>query len=106
MAYSLSQRTGGVVAQQLDHLIERDVLVMGALLGFGRGGEDRLGQPVALAQALRQAEPTQLPGGLVRLPAAPGDVAADDDLDGQDVDLPAEHHPAAQGLDGDLVVVA
>ena len=38
------------------HRVEVDVLVVLAQLGLGRGREDRLGQPVALAQARRQRD--------------------------------------------------
>ena len=52
----------------LDHLVEADVLVVLALLGLRRRREDRLGQPVALAQARRAAA---MPQTVPRSPGTP-----------------------------------
>ena len=65
----------------VDHRVEVDVLVVLAVLGLGRRREDRLGQPVALAQPGRQRDAADRAARLVLLPAGAGEVAADDDLD-------------------------
>ena len=46
----------GQSADVLDHRVEVDVLVVLALLGLGRGREDRLRQSIALAQTGRQRD--------------------------------------------------
>ncbi|MNV31585.1 hypothetical protein D3C71_1228970 [compost metagenome] len=46
--------------------------------GLGRGGEDRLGQLLGLAQAVGQLDAADLAGALVVLPAAADQVAAGD----------------------------
>ncbi len=60
------------------------------------GREERLRQPLALAQADRQRDAADGAGSLVVLPAGAGEVAANDDLDREDLDASAEHHPPAQ----------
>ena len=67
---------------------------MVADLSLGGGGVDGLGQLLGLLQALGQLDAADLAGLLVAGPAASGDVAADDALDGQHGQL-AAHHAAA-----------
>src|SRR5690606_24335534 len=61
---------GQVGAGQLDRGVEVDVLVVGADRGLGRGGEDRFGQPLGLAQAVGQGDAADPAGALIVLPAA------------------------------------
>ena len=75
-----------------------------ALLGLRRWREQRFREPIA--EAIGQGDPADLARLLIRLPAAARDIAADDDLDRQDVDLAAQHHPTAERLGGGLVIVA
>ena len=63
------------------HRLERDVLVVP---GFGLGGrrEDRLREPVGLDQAAGQGGAADGPGLAILAPAAAGEVAPDDALEG------------------------
>ena len=65
-----------------------DVLVV-ALDRLRRGREDRLREPVRLAQPLRQRVARRLPAALVVLPAGAGEVAANDAFDRQHLEPPA-----------------
>ena len=87
---------GEVLFQHLDALLVGDVLVVVAQVGLGAGGVDGLGQLVRLTQALGQGDAADLAGLLVAGPAAAGDVAADDALDGQHGQLAAEHAVALE----------
>ena len=87
---------GEVLFQHVDALLIRDVLVVVAQVGLGAGGVDGLGELVRLAQALGQGDAADLAGLLVAGPAAAGDVAADDALDGQHGQLAAEHAVALE----------
>ena len=87
---------GEVLFQHLDALLVGDVLVVVAQIGLGAGGVDGLGQLIRLAQALGQGDAADLAGLLVAGPAAAGDVAADDALDGQHGQLAAEHTVALE----------
>lgn len=69
---------------------------MVADLGLGGGSVDRLGQLVGLLQAFRQLDAAHLAGLLVAGPAAAGDVAAHDALDGQHGQLTAHHAVAVE----------
>ena len=85
---------GELLFQHIDALLVGDILVVIADLGLGGGGVDRLRQLLGLLQALGQLDAADLAGLLVAGPAASGDVAADDALDGQHGQL-AAHHAAA-----------
>jgi len=65
-------------------------------LSLGGGGVDGLGQFVGLFQALGQLDAAHLAGLLVAGPAAAGDVAAHDALDGQHGQLAAHHAVAVE----------
>ena len=69
---------------------------MVAQVGLGAGGVDGLGQLVRLLQALGQGDAADLAGLLVAGPAAAGDVAADNALDGQHGQLAAQHAVALE----------
>ena len=87
---------GEVRADELGGLLERDVLVVVADLGLGRGREHRLGELRRLQQSLRQPLAVHGPVGAVLLPGRAGDVAADDALDRQHLGAAAQHDAAAQ----------
>ncbi len=54
---------------------------MDADLGLRGRREDRLGKDVGLFQARREGDPADRPGGTVIVPAAPGEISADDTFD-------------------------
>lgn len=87
---------GELLFQHLDALFVGDVLVVVADLGLGGGSVDRLGQLVGLLQALGQLDAAHLAGLLVAGPAAAGDVAAHDALNGQHGQLTAHHAVAVE----------
>ena len=87
---------GELLFQHLDALFVGDVLVVVADLGLGGGSVDRLGQLVGLLQALGQLNAAHLAGLLVAGPAAAGDVAAHDALNGQHGQLTAHHAVAVE----------
>ena len=89
----IAHALGQVRANRLHHRIEIDVLVMVAHGGLGRGGEDRLGQLLGLAQAVGQFNAADLAGALVILPAAADEVAAGDGFHRYRLEL-AGHHGA------------
>ena len=72
-----------------------DVLVV-AGLGLGRRREDRLRQPVRLAQASRQRNAANCAGFAVILPARAGEISARDAFDRQRLGLPHEHRAAVE----------
>ena len=86
---------------QLRGALEVDRLVV-ALVGLGGRGEDRCRQALGLAQARRQLDAGDAPGGLVVLPARAGDVAAHHALDGQHPQLAHRHRAPADVL-GDVL---
>ena len=69
---------------------------MVADLGLGGRSVDRLGQLVGLLQAFRQLDAAHLAGLLVAGPAAAGNVAAHDALNGQHGQLAAHHAVAVE----------
>src|SRR5580704_15457961 len=73
LADALGQRA---VADQLGGALEVDVLVV-ALGGLSRRGEDRFGQPVGFAETGRHRDPAHLAGPLVVLPPRAAQVATD-----------------------------
>jgi len=87
IAYALGQ----VRTDRLHHRIEIDVLVMVADGGLGRGGEDRFGQLLGLAQAVRQLDAADLAGALVVLPATADQVTAGDRLHRDRLELAGDH---------------
>jgi len=66
--------------------------------GLGRGGEDRLGQLLGLAQAVGQVDAADLAGALVVLPAAADQVAAGDRFHRHRLQLAGDHR--ALGVQG------
>jgi hypothetical protein len=90
----------GRVPQPLDDLppahrtglLEVQRLVVAAR-GLGRGREDRLGQPVSIAEAFGQRHAAHGSALLVLAPARPGQVPAYHELDGDDLSGPADHDP-------------
>ena len=94
-AQLLEQRA---VADDLGGAVEVHVLVVVADLGLGRGREDRLGQLLGLLQPVRQLDPADRAGGLVVLPARPGDVAAHDALHRHHLEPLDQHRAAAELL--------
>ena len=69
---------------------------MVADLCLGGGGVDGLGQLIGLLQALGQLDAAHLAGLLVACPAATGNVAAHNALDGQHGQLAAHHAVAGE----------
>src|SRR5262249_29467705 len=67
-----------------------------SVFGLRRRREDRLRQLVALPQAGRQLDAADTPAGLILLPAAAGQIAANDALDRHDLGLAAEHRAAVE----------
>src|SRR5919106_571704 len=68
-------------ADDLRGALEVDVLVVVAELGLGRRGEDRLGQPLGLAQPSRKLDAAHRTRLAVLAPPGPGQVAANHALD-------------------------
>ena len=87
-----------MVAKDAGRFFGGDVFVVAAQGGLGRRGIERLLEPVALAHATRQFDPAHGPRGLVFLPARARQIAADDRLDRQDLELFDQHRAAAQDL--------
>ena len=82
---------GELLLQHGDALLVGDILVVVADLSLGGRGVDRLRQLFGLLQPFGQLDAADLAGLLVAGPAAAGDVAADDALDGQHGQLAALH---------------
>ncbi len=76
---------------------EVDVFIV-PLFGFGGGSEDGLGELVALAEIGGEGDAADRAAFLIFEPAGAGDVAADNELDGDDLCRPAEHHAALEGF--------
>ena len=94
---------GELLFQHLNAALVGDVLVVVADLGLGGGGVDGLRQLLGLLQTLGQLDAAHLAGLLVAGPAAAGDVAAHDALDGQHGQLAAQHAVAVElGLPEEL----
>jgi hypothetical protein len=91
------QLEGGLLADLVDELRERDVLVVAALRRLGGGREDRALEALAAAQPLGECQSGDGARLAVLLPARPGEVAADDALDGDHVELLDD-----QGAAGDI----
>ena len=89
---------GECLLQNLDALLKADVLVMLADLGLGGRCVDGLRKLCAFLQTLRKSDTAYGLGLLVALPAAAGDVTADDTLDGDHVELLAQHAVAVKLL--------
>ena len=93
----IAQALGQIaVADQSGRALEIDRLVV-ADLGLGRGGEDRLWQPVGLLEAGRELDPRDLAAPLVVLPAGPAEIPAHDAFDRQHPQ-PFDDHRATADL--------
>ena len=88
--------TGELLLQHVNALLVGDVLVVVADLCLGGGGVDGLGQLIGLLQALGQLDAAHLASLLVACPAAAGNVAAHNALDGQHGQLAAHHAVAGE----------
>src|SRR5205823_3916195 len=84
------ERVGGVRPDHLDELLVGHRLVV-AGLGFGGGGEDRLGQLLALGEAVGQPDAADAAGAAVVAPTGAGDVAAYHALDVDALRLVHDH---------------
>ena len=62
---ALAQLVGPHGADQFDHVVERDVLVVVSQFGLGGRGEQRLGELACLDQSGRQRDAAHLAGLLV-----------------------------------------
>ena len=90
--------SGKLLLQNFDALLEADILVVIADLGLGAGGIDGLRELVAFLQTLGKLNAADRTVLLVALPAAAGDIAADDALDGKHVELFAHHAVAVKAV--------
>ena len=70
------------------------------MVRLGSRREDRFGQLVTLLQAGWQFNAAHGLRLLILFPTRAGQIAAHHTLDGHDAALSADHHPAAQRLDG------
>ena len=86
------ERLRDVVAQNLAHARDRDVLVM-AGLGLGRRAEDRRLQFCAFDQTCRQLLARQRALRGILLPCRAGEITADHTFDGKHRSAPAQHRP-------------
>ena len=92
----VAQARADIGADDLDHALEADVLVVQAELGLGRRGEDGLGDLRRLDEALGQHDAAHGPVDVVGLLAGAREVAAHDALDGQRACLLDEHRAAGE----------
>ena len=90
--------SGELLFQNLYALLEADVLVMIADLGLGAGSVDGLRELIAFPEAFGELDAADGAVLFVALPAAAGDVAADDALDGKHVELFAHHAVAVKAV--------
>ena len=100
----LAQLLGALLPQVGDDPVEGDVLVVVTDLGLGGRGEDRLRQLGRLGEALGQldtADGAVLP---VLLEPGAGEVAADDTLEREHLQLAADHRAAEDLLRDPLIV--
>ena len=93
-----------LLADLLHYLIEADVLVVIPESGLGRRGEDRVGQPRRLDEALRQRDAAHCAGVVVVDQAGAGEEATNYAFDGNHVEG-AHHESAAENLFRDTIVV-
>ena len=96
--------TASFCADLLDYLIEADVLVVITESCLGRRGEDRVGQPRRLDEALGQRDAAHCAGVVVVDQAGAGEEATNDAFDGNHVEG-AHHERAAENLFRDAIVV-
>ena len=94
----LQAMAGELLFKDFDASLKADVLVVVADLRLRAGGVNGLRELIALFKAFRKSDPADGAVLLVALPAAAGDIAADDALDGEHSELSAKHAVAVKAL--------